>query len=145
MFSFQIQILFLKLRLSINPNNTEQELINLAKLAEQEKNQRAIKIKKRNSKQTRDIQLTGTLSAITKILEKLDYYTQKFGEVIKINSEVEILQLAIENIQLAIRKIRDEYPGIIYDTSLGITLSNMKTARSLFILEKDSHGDVFRN
>ena len=56
-----------------------------------------------------------------------------------------MLQLAIENIQPAIRKIRDDYPGIIYDTSSGNILSNMKTARSFFILEKDSYGDVFRN
>ena len=39
--------------MSINPNVTEQDLVNLRKLAEQQKNQRALRIKNRNLKQTR--------------------------------------------------------------------------------------------
>ena len=44
--------------MSVYPNVTHQDLINLAKLAKQKKNQRAIKIKNRISKQTRGIKLT---------------------------------------------------------------------------------------
>ena len=46
-------------------NVTEQDLINLRKLAEQQKNQRIEKIKKRNIKQTHDIKIAKSLSPIT--------------------------------------------------------------------------------
>ena len=52
--------------MSICSNVTEQSLINLRKLAEQQKNQRALKIKKSNLKQTLDINLAESLSPITK-------------------------------------------------------------------------------
>ena len=45
---------------------TEQDLNNLQKLAEQQKNQRALKIKNRILKQTHDINLAESLSPITK-------------------------------------------------------------------------------
>ena len=57
-------------------NVTEQDLINLRKLAEQQKEQRALKIKNRILKQTHDKKLAESLSPIT---EKLD----KVGEIIK--------------------------------------------------------------
>ena len=50
-------------------NVTEQDLINLRKLAEQQKNQRAEKIKNRIFKQTHDVRLAESLSPIT---EKID-------------------------------------------------------------------------
>ena len=52
--------------MSIYSNVTEQDLINLRKLAEQQKYQRALEIKKRILKQTRDIKLAESLSPITK-------------------------------------------------------------------------------
>ena len=55
--------------MSIFSNVTEQDLINLRKLAEQQKNQRARKIKNRILKQTHDIKLAESLSPIT---DKLD-------------------------------------------------------------------------
>ena len=55
--------------MSIYSNVTEQDLINLRNLAEQQKNQRALKIKNRFLKQTHDIKLAESLSPITKILE----------------------------------------------------------------------------
>ena len=66
--------------MSIYSNVTEQDLINLRKLAEQQKNQRAEKIKNRILKQTHDIKLAESLSPI---IEKLDESTQKISEVIK--------------------------------------------------------------
>ena len=51
--------------MSIYSNVTEQDLINLRKLAEQQKSQRVEKIKNRNSKQAHDIKLTESLSPIT--------------------------------------------------------------------------------
>ena len=87
--------------MSIYSNVTEQDLINLHKLAEQEKEQRALKIKNRILKQTHDVELAESLSPITKKLdefnkstresltpksEKLDTInesTQKVGDIIK--------------------------------------------------------------
>ena len=54
--------------MSIFSNVTEQDLINLRRLAEQEKNQRALKIKHRSLKQTHDIKLAESLSPITEKL-----------------------------------------------------------------------------
>ena len=65
--------------MSIYSNVTEQDLINLRRLAQQEKEQRAEKIKNRILKQTHDIKLAESLSPITK---KLDESTKKVSEVI---------------------------------------------------------------
>ena len=63
--------------MSLYPNVTEQDLINLRKLAEQQKNQRALKNKKRLLKQTNDIKLAESLSPISKKLEEVDKSTKK--------------------------------------------------------------------
>ena len=57
--------------MSIYSNVTEQDLINLRKLAEQQKNQRAEKIKNRILKQTHDIKLAENLSFITEKLNEV--------------------------------------------------------------------------
>ena len=67
--------------MSIYSNVTEQELINLRKIAQQQKNQRAEKIKNRISKQTHDIKVAESLSPITKKLDEESI--EKFGDVIK--------------------------------------------------------------
>ena len=63
--------------MSIYSNVTEQDLINLCKLAEQQKNQRAEKIKNRNLKQTHDIKLAESLSPSNKKLVEVNKSTQK--------------------------------------------------------------------
>ena len=62
---------------------TEQDLINLRKLAEQQKNQRAEILNSRILKQTNDVKLAESLSPITKKLEEVNKSTQKVGEIIK--------------------------------------------------------------
>ena len=52
--------------MSIYPNVSEQDLNNLPKLAEQQKDPRALKIENRIFKQTHDIKLAESLSPITK-------------------------------------------------------------------------------
>ena len=52
--------------MSIYSNGTEQDLINLRKLPEQQKNQRAEKIKNRILEQTHDVKLAEPLSPILK-------------------------------------------------------------------------------
>ena len=66
--------------MSVYSNVTEQDLINLRKLAEQQKDQRALKIKNRILKQTHDIKLAESSSPITK---KLDESAKTISEVIK--------------------------------------------------------------
>ena len=72
--------------MSIYSNVTEQELINLPKLADQQKNQRAEKIKNRILKQTHDVKLAESLSPITKKLDEVNKSTQKLGDIIKESS-----------------------------------------------------------
>ena len=73
--------------MSIYSNVTEQDMINLRKLAQQQKEQRALKIKNRILKETHDIELAESLSPITKELKKS---TKKISEVINpSNSENE--------------------------------------------------------
>ena len=67
----------------IYSNVTEQDLINLRKIAEQQKNEGAIKIKNRILKQTLDVKLAESLSPVTKKLEEVNKSTKKIGENIK--------------------------------------------------------------
>ena len=57
--------------MSIYSNVTEQDLKKLRKLAEQQKEQRAPKIKNRILEQTHDIKLAESLSPITKKLDEV--------------------------------------------------------------------------
>ena len=59
---------------------TEQDLINLRRLAEQQKHERAFKIKNRILKQTDDKRLAETSSPITIKLDTIDESTEKLGE-----------------------------------------------------------------
>ena len=63
--------------MSINPKVTEQDLINLRKLAEQQKNQPAPKIINRILKRTHDVKSAENLSLITKILDEVTDSTKK--------------------------------------------------------------------
>ena len=79
---------------------TEKDLDNLRKLAQQQKEQRALKIKNRVLKQTHDVKLAESLSPNTKKLEEVNKSTKKIGEVIKgSNSENEKIQeiVPVEN------------------------------------------------
>ena len=69
--------------MSLYSNVTEQDLNNLRKLAEQQKEQRALKIKNRFLKQTHDIKLAESLSPITKKLDTRNKSTKNLGEDIK--------------------------------------------------------------
>ena len=76
--------------MSIYSNITEKDLENLRKLAQQQKEQRALKIKNRILKETHDIKLAESLSPITKKLDKINKSTKKIRKVINpSNSENE--------------------------------------------------------
>ena len=79
--------------MSINSNVTEQDLINLRRLAHQQKNRRTLETKNRILTQTHDIKLAETLSPITKKLEEVNKSTKKIGDIIReTNSEKENIQ-----------------------------------------------------
>ena len=70
-------------------------MINLRKLAEEQKEQRALKIKNRILKQTHDIKLAESFLPITKRLDKVDESTQEVGDIIKkTNSKIELKALS---------------------------------------------------
>ena len=142
--------------MSIYSNETEQDLINLRKLAEQQKNQRAEKIKNRILKQTHDIKLAESLSPITEKLDEINKSTQELGDVIKA-SQPKTPQLAIENTpqpviettqpQLPIENDQDDtQPGILYDVSLENILTNMKEKeKGSFKMLEDEKGQRLWN
>ena len=100
--------------MSIYSNVTGEDMINLRKLAEQQKEQRAIEIKNRILKQSHDIKLAESFSPITKKLDTINKSTKEIGDVIKTsNSEnennQEIVPVEIEsedeNIQTNLRAL----------------------------------------
>ena len=131
-------------------------MINLRKLAEQQKNQRALKIKKRILKENHNIKLAESLSPITKKLyentknlgEVIKESTQNLGNVIKENKTP---QLAIENTpQPAIENTPQPVPEnnekVIYDVDLENTLNKMKDKTGFFKSSHDpQHGWMINN
>ena len=133
------------LQMSIYPNVTEQDLINLSRLAEQQKNQRAEKIKSRILKQTHDMKLAESLSPLTKKLEDVNKSTPELGVFVK-KSQKNKPQLDIENTHKAL-PIENEkiQPGVNYDASLENTLSNMKKDFGFLNIEETDDAEIFWN
>ena len=129
--------------MSISSNVTEKGLDNLRKLAQQQKEQRALKIKNRILKQTHDVKLAESLSPIT---DKLNDTTEKLGNVIKestqnlgnVIKENNTPQPAIENTpQPVIENNPTQQPienndGNIYDVELESTLNKMADNTGFF-------------
>ena len=143
--------------MSIYSNVPEQDLEKLRKLANQQKNEQAQKIRNKILKQTHDKKLAESLSPITKRLDLVENKKgEKIGELIK-KSEQETPQLAIENTQTqpetpqaAIENTLAPPPvekneGVIYDVELENTLNNMKNNAGFFKIEESDNGDVFWN
>ena len=85
--------------MSICSNKTEQDLIILRKLAVQQKNRRALKIKNRILKQTHKVKLAESLSPITKKLSEVNESTQKVGDIMKeSNSEKNYIQTILKSL-----------------------------------------------
>ena len=88
--------------MSIYSNVTEKDLDNLRKLAEQQKNERALKIKNRILKQTHDIKLAESLSPITKKLDTINENTKKISEVIKESNSEKIIKALPNSSQFSV-------------------------------------------
>ena len=122
--------------MSIYSNKTEQDLISLRKIAKQQKNQRAEKIKSRNLKQTHDIKLAESLSPITDKLDELKKSTQEVGEIINKS----------QNVNTILQNSKSQTPAIKNITgtqSLRDTLTHMKGSRNFFKLVEKLDGQVF--
>ena len=146
--------------MSIYSNVTEQDLDNLRKLAEQQKNQRALTIKNRILKQTLDDRLAESLSPLTKRLDLIENNEgEKKGDIIKKsesetpaieNTQTQSETPAIENTQTqpetpAIENTKT-LTGVLYDVSLENTLTNMKDKeKGFFKIEEDQDGQRFWN
>ena len=132
--------------MSIYSNVTEEDLINLRKLAEQQKEQRALKIKNIILKQTHDIKLAESLSPITK---KLDETTKEVVNILKeSNSENENNQeivpfeneLEDENIQTNLRALPN---SSMFSDQMTKTLGRlMSSANSLKIKSSPSGATI---
>ena len=121
--------------MSIYSNVTEQDLINLCKLSEQQKNQRALEIKNRILKQTHDVKLAEPLSPITKKLDEVSKSNQEVGEIIKKSQPA-------KNIKTILQNYESQTPAIENTTvsrSLLHTLTHMK-GNKIFskLIEDDS-------
>ena len=110
-------------------NVREQYSINLRKLVEQQKEQRALKIKNKVQKQTHDIKLAESLSPITKKLDEVKETNQKISDVVK-DSQQETPQLAIE-ITPTHQPIENN-EAVIYDVELENILNNMENNNTGF-------------
>ena len=94
--------------MSIYSNVTEQDLIHLRKLAEQQKDQRALKNKNGISKQTHDVKLAERFSPITRKLDIIIETTRNLGEIItKSNIEDGNTQTLAIQIKIGTQPLRD--------------------------------------
>ena len=130
--------------MSIYNNVTEDDLINLRKLAKQQKNERALKIKNRILKQTHDIKLAEKLSPITKKLDTINDSTKEISEVIKeTNSKVDIK--ALPNSSKISNSMRQMIGSLMNSrNSLKITQDESGRANILGIPIQISEGDTIK-
>ena len=119
--------------MSIYSNVTEQDYLNLRTLAQQQKEERALKIKNRILKQTHDVKLAESLSPIIKKLDEVNESTQELGDVIK------KLQPS-QNIKTILQNSESQTPAIDNTStsqSIRDTLSFTKRSKTFFKLEQE--------
>ena len=130
--------------MSIYSNVTEQDLNNLHKLAQQQKEQRALKIKNRVLKQTHDIKLAESLYPITKKLDTINQSTKEVGGIIKeTNSKVDIK--ALPNSSKFSNAMRQKIGSSMNSrNSLKITQDESGRANILGVPVQFSEGDTMK-
>ena len=113
-------------------------MINLRKLAEQQKKQRAEKIKNKILKQALNYNLAELLSPKTDKLDELKEATQEVGNIIKKNNTP---QLVLENTPTTHQPIeitptthqpKENIGGVIYDVEIEINLNKMTDNTGFF-------------
>ena len=113
-------------------------MINLRKLSEQMKEERALKIERKILKQTHDIKLAESLPSITQRLDEVEESTQRLGDVTK---ESNTPQAAIENTPQPAKEITpqpiENNEAVLYDVELENTLRNMRDNNGFFKTQHD--------
>ena len=113
--------------MSIYSNVTEEDYLNLRKLAQQQKEERALKIKNRILKQTHDDKLAESLSPLTKRLDLIENNKgEKIGDIIK-------------------KSQTENNEEVIYNDELENTLNIMQNNVGFFNIEKRDNGILFWN
>ena len=118
--------------MSIYSNVTQKDLDNLRKLADQQKNERAFKIKNRILKQTHDIKLAESLSPITKKLDEVNKSTQE--SITPINKKLDTINESIRKVGNIIKESNSE---IIPSILLQDTFKSLKNTTNSLKLNKD--------
>ena len=112
--------------MSIYSNVTEQDVNNLLKLAEQQKNQRAEKIKKRILKQPHDIKLAQSLSPIIEKLDEVNKSTQE--SLSRITKKLDNINESIKQID---EKVKEPNSEINKEMIITASILLQNTYRSL--------------
>ena len=129
-------------------------MITRRKLAEQQKEKRALKIKNKILKQTHDVNLSESLSPVTKKLDEIKETTQEIGDVIeKSQPKNNTPQLAIEKTptlqpteNTPTLQPTENNEGVIYDVELENPLNKMKDNTAFFKTHHDpQHGWLLNN
>ena len=130
--------------MSIYSNVTEKDLYNLCKLADQQKNERALKIKNRILKQTHDIKLAESLSPLTKKLDSINESTQKINNVIK-ESDSKVDIKALPNSSKFSNSMR-QMIGSLMNSSNSLKISQDESGRAniLGVPIQISEGDTMK-
>ena len=122
--------------MSIYSNVTEQDLDNLRKLAEQQKNQRALVIKKRILKQTHDIKLAESLLPITEKLDEVNKSTQE--SLTPINEKLDTINKSTRRVGDIIKESNSENE-IISSNLLKNTFESLENSTNSLKLNKDQN------
>ena len=125
--------------MSIYSNVTEEDLENLRKLANQQKNQRALKIKNRILKQTHDVKLAESLSPITKKLDEVNKSTQEF--LSPIDKKLDTINESTRKVGEIIKENNTPKPDTLFED----TLSKMKDNIGFFNIDEKDNGEIFWN
>ena len=130
--------------MSIYSNVAEEDMVNLRKLAEQQKNQRALKIKNRILKQTHDKKLAESLSPITKKLDEVNQSTQKVGDIIKESSSKIDLKALPNSSKVSTSMLKMLGSLMNSQNSLKITQDEFKRLNILGTPIQVSEGDLMK-
>ena len=113
-------------------------MINLSKLADQQKNERALKIKNRILKQTHDVKLAESLSPITKKLDEVNRSTQQ--SLSPIDKKLDTINESTQKVGEIIQE-KNSYPDTLFED----TLDKMKNNIGFFNIEEKEDGENFSN
>ena len=120
--------------MSTYSNVTEEDLDNLRKLAEQQKQERALKIKNRFLKQTHDVKLAENLSPITKKLDEVNKSTQE--SLTPINEKLDTIKKSTRRVGDIIKESNSENE-ILSSNLLKNTFESLENTSNSLKLNKD--------